>query len=119
MAKKNKTKPISPPTKTGETRLADSLTVAWMLTVTTVLMLGVMTVVFRWLSGSGEAMPALGAFADLLYLCAAICGGISLLLFPLVWKVRKSKPPWGVTVFSLVTASLPIVFLIARVGLRQ
>jgi hypothetical protein len=119
MAKKSKRRPDEQLTKTGETRVADALTVAWMLTVMTVLMLGLMTIGFRWFASARPEAPILGALADLLYLCAALCGGISLLMFPLVWKLRKTKPPWGVTLFSLAAAGLPIALLIARVGLRQ
>lgn len=119
MTKKLKRLPDERLTKTGESRVADALTVAWMLTVMTVLMLGLMTIGFRWFASSRPEAPVLGALADLLYLCAGLCGAISLLIFPLVWKLRKTKPPWGVTLFSLVAAGLPIVLLIARVGLRQ
>jgi hypothetical protein len=113
---------LSDPTinpKTGETRVADVLTVVWMLTVMQVLLFELATVGFRWYFARNPERVRLGAFADLLYLCAALGGCISLLLLPLVWRIRRTKPPLGITLFAAVVAALPIVALLLNIGMAR
>ena len=102
-------------TRTGETRMADALTVFWMITVMQVLLFLVATVGFRWYFRVHPTQMRIGAFADLLYLCAALGGCISLLLASVVWRVCRVKPPLGITLFSIVAAALPILLLLAGV----
>ena len=85
----------------------------------TVVMLGLATCGFWWFARAQPDSPLLGAFAELLYLCAGLCGCISLLLFPLVWKLRRVKPPLGITIFAVVAAALPVILLMAGIGMRQ
>lgn len=106
-------------TRTGETRVADALTVFWMITVMQVLLFELATVGFRWYFNTHPENQQIGAFSDLLYLCAALGGCISLLLLPIVWRIRRTKPPLGLTLFTVVAAALPIVTLLAGIGLRQ
>lgn len=123
MPKQHDAKPeLSDPTinpKTGETRVADMLTVAWMLTVMQVLFFELATVAFRWYFARNPEQVQLGAFSDLLYLCAALGGCISLLLLPLVWRIRRTKPPLGITLFAAVVALLPVVALLFNVGMAR
>jgi hypothetical protein len=106
-------------TRTGETRLADALTVFWMITVMQVLLFQLATVGFRWYYHRHPEQPQIGALSELLYLCAVLGGCISLLLFPLVWKLRRNKPPLGITLFATITAALPIVAMLLGIGLRK
>jgi hypothetical protein len=103
----------------GETRLADMLTICWMIAVMQVLMFEVATVAFRWYFHAHPEDKRIGAFADLLYLCAVLGGCISLLLFPIVWRVRRVKPPLPIAIFAVAIAVLPIVLLAAGVGLNR
>jgi hypothetical protein len=103
----------------GETRLADILTVCWMITVMQVLLFEVATVGFRWYFHAHPDNKQIGGLADVLYLCAALGGCVSLLLFPLVWKVRRIKPPLPITVVAVAIAILPIALLIGGVGLDR
>jgi hypothetical protein len=105
--------------ESGETRLADTLTVCWMITVMQVLLFELATVAFRWYFHVHPEDKRIGAFADLLYLCTALGGCISLILFPIVWKLRRVKPPLSIAIFAVVIASLPIGLLMAGVGLDR
>lgn len=105
--------------QTGETRLADMLTICWMITVMQVLLFEVATVAFRWYFHANPDNKQLGAFADLLYLCTVLGGCISILLLPIVWKVRRVKPPIPIVLFALAAAGLPIALLMAGVGLNR
>lgn len=105
--------------QTGETRLADMLTICWMLTVMQVLLLEVATIGFRWYYQAHPENKHAGAFADLLYLCTALAGCISILLLIAAWKVRRVKPPLPIVLFSLAAAVLPIALLMAGVGLNR
>jgi hypothetical protein len=117
---KPRKKPVSrPKIETGETRAADTLTVCWMVTVMTVVMLEFSTIGFRWYASTHPEIEPIGAFADVLYLCAALCGFFALILTPIVWKIRRVKPPLPVTLFAIGAAAIPIIFLFAGVGLRQ
>ena len=104
-------------TKTGETRLADALTVFWMITVMQVLLFELATVGFRWYYAAHPEAERLGALSDLLYLCAALGGCISLLILPLVWKLRRVKPPLGITLFAIIITALPIITMILGIGM--
>ena len=106
-------------TRSGETRMADALTVFWMITVMQVLLCELVTVAFRWYFLTHPEQQTIGALADVLYLCAALGGCISLLLLPVVWRMRRVKPPMGITVFAVVAAALPILLLLAGVGLGR
>jgi hypothetical protein len=106
-------------TRTGETRVADALTVFWMVTVMAVLLLELATVGFRWYFHLHPNNQRIGMFADLLYLCSALVGCISLLLLPVVWRLRRVKPPRSITLFALVTAALPIIMMLAGIGLQK
>jgi hypothetical protein len=117
---KPRKKTVSPPKiETGETRAVDALTVCWMVTVMTVLMLELATVGFRWYASAHPENEPIGAFADVLYLCAALCGVLSLSLAPIVWRIRRVKPPLSIMLFAIVAAALPIILLFARVGLAR
>ena len=105
-------------TRTGETRAADILTVCWMVTVMQVVFFELATVGFRWYARAHLENQTIGALADLLYLCTALGGCISLLLLPIVWKVRRIKPPVGITLFAIIAAALPIVTMLAGIGMR-
>ena len=113
--RRNKVEDVEALTRTGETRMADALTVFWMITVMQVLLFQVATVGFRWYFRAHPDQVRIGAFADLLFLCAALGGCISLLLAIVVWRVRRVKPPLGITLFSIVAAAVPILLLLAGV----
>jgi hypothetical protein len=102
-------------TRTGETRLADALTVFWMITVMQVVLFELATVGFLWYFRAHPENKTAGAFASLLYLCAALGGCVSLIVFPIVWRVRRTKPPLGITLFAIVAAALPILMMVAGV----
>ena len=98
----------------AEPRVVDAATVAWTVTVSTVVLseLGAAGAHFLGLANPGAArLPVL---RDLLLFGAAIVGLLSLVLLPVVYRLRAVKPPVGFTVFAGCAAAAPIIALAVR-----
>ena len=91
-----------------ETRAADALTVAWMMTVITTVLCGLVSAVIQ-LSIAGRAgAEAPRTFGRLLHFSAFVAAVMSLVLLGCVLKFRKQAPPASVTWFAVAAAFLVI-----------
>lgn len=97
-----------------ETRAGDATTVAWIVTVVMTLLcdLGAAAAHY-WSSGYANARGVL-MFRELLLFSGAVIGIISLMLLPVMLKVRRVPPPAGVMVFAICVAAAPLVALVLR-----
>ncbi len=107
--KKNQRKQLEPSRPLNlETRGADALTVAWMMSVITTVLCGLVGgVILVALSGRvGAETPRL--FGRLLHFSAFIAAVISLVLLAVVLKVRRHPPPASITWFAVIAAMVVI-----------
>ena len=92
----------------------DTVTVAWTVSVTGVLIADLVVVAAHlFVRYFPEAEQARWLEAIML-LSAAAMGAISLVLLAVVWRTRRVKPPRGYTVFAVMVSIAPIVVTLAR-----
>ena len=105
--KKSRSKPIPPPLRT-ETRGADALTVAWMMSVITTVLCGAVSgLILLALSGrAGAEAPRM--FARLLHFSAFVAAVLSLVLLACVLRFRQHSPPASITWFAVIAAFVVI-----------
>jgi hypothetical protein len=98
----------------GESRAAEVVTVAWMVAATTVLMcdaaVAIASVYVHW-RPAGKGMLVM---AELLLLAGAVIGVAALALAAPVYRLRRTAPPTGLTVFVVCAAAAPILALALR-----
>lgn len=98
----------------GEDRVTEFLTVAWMLSVFTTLVCELSAVAATWYLRSNPEAVSITALASTLIFAALVIGLLSLVLMAIVWKMRRVRPPSGISVFSLVVGAAPGLLLILR-----
>jgi hypothetical protein len=113
MSKKRKAKQARPAVS-SETRVADAMTVGWMLTVMTALvcqagLIGVRA--FEHYQPDIDALPVLG---ELLLLAALVFGVTSLVLAPIVLRLRRTPVPPGITIFAVAVGLTPLAVVVWR-----
>jgi hypothetical protein len=97
-----------------ETRAGDATTVAWIVTVVMTLLCDLGAVAAHyWSSGYANARGVV-MFRELLLFSGAVIGIVSLMLLPVMLKVRRVPPPTGVIVFAVCVAAAPLVALVFR-----
>lgn len=100
-----------PRTASSESRAGDAVTVAWTVTVTTLVICEVFVLsllVYVRFKPNAAGMLALVGFFQFSSLVLAV---VAVALLPVVYRVRRSRPPRAVVVFALFAASVP--FLVA------
>ncbi|MBI3836353.1 MAG: hypothetical protein HY288_00285 [Planctomycetia bacterium] len=92
-----------------ETRAAEATTIAWMLMVTTTLLCASgAAVVWLFARGHADAKQAM-VLVRLLHFSSIITAAMSLVLLPIVLKIRQEAPPPSITAFAVIVAVLPIL----------
>ena len=107
-------KKAKPPAVPPETKAADAVTVAWMLAVTCALMCEVSTGLLRAYLTFVPDGPKVALLAELLLFAALVAGIVSLLILPVVLKVRRLAPPRPVTIVSVVVGVAPLIAYLTR-----
>jgi len=112
---KPKKKPLSKPTlpDANESRGAVAVTIVWMLLALSCLAAQLVALA-TWLVARAAGIPAGRPNALILVpttlMMVALLTGIALLLItPLAYRVRKSRPPTTITVAALIIAIAPII----------
>lgn len=96
----------------AEDRRAEVVTVAWMLCVMATLLAEIVGGVVRLVStslGSVDLPQTVRAMPGLMLLSALMTGILSLILLPLAYHFRRTRPPPIVTVFSATVALVPLI----------
>jgi hypothetical protein len=108
-------KPAAPVRRySEETRAGDATTVAWIVTVVMTLLcdLGAAAAHY-WSSGYANARGIL-MYRELLLFAGVVIGLISLMLLPIMLKVRRVPPPTGVMAFAVCVTAAPMVAVLLR-----
>ena len=114
-AKKNKTKKI--PRQSAqpiESRASEALTVAWTVTLTTLLFCNLATIAAHFYILATPDAKSMKLLREMLLFASAIVGCLSLTLLPFVHRYRRIPPPKGLVVFGACLAIAPILVVVLR-----
>ena len=102
----------SVPPPSSESRAADLVTVVWMLHFVTAFACQVVGALARlaylWLANH----PLLGMLAGFMLLASLVAGTITLLLIPVVLRMRRAAPPTGILIVAIAVGLLPWMTLL-------
>lgn len=99
---------------TPETRASEAITIAWTVTVTTVLLCDIAIIAAHFYIINAPDAKRMELLRGLMLLGGSLVGLMSLMLLPVLYRVRKVPPPRGLVVFSICAALAPILAVIAR-----
>jgi hypothetical protein len=99
---------------TGETNAGDATTVAWTISVTMVLMCNIAAVAAHFYMEMYRETRGLVMLKELMLIAGALVGFLSLVLLPIMLRVRRVPPPTGVVVFAVCAAAAPILALLVH-----
>jgi hypothetical protein len=104
-------KPNGQPTSGNppESQSAEAITVAWTLATLTAAACDVGALATRLIYAAQPALVLVGAVAGVLLFSALVAGIATLVLTPLVYRVRRVSPPRAFTIFAVIVAVCPIV----------
>jgi hypothetical protein len=111
---KRKTKPRPTPAAFRETRVADAVTIGWMLSVLTTLVCQLGAVAGQLYVRANPDVVPVALMTGMLVMAAVAIGSLSLLLTVMVYRLRRVPPPTSITVLAVVIAAMPIVALLVR-----
>lgn len=118
---KRKTKPrrhakaaLSAQRHTGETSAGDATTVAWTISVTMVLLCNIGAVAAYFYMEAYRQTRGLVMLKEMLLIAGALIGFLSLVLLPIMLRIRRAPPPTGVMVFAVCAAAAPILALLIQ-----
>jgi hypothetical protein len=115
VAMRNKRKPKQArPAVASEARVADAMTVGWMLTAITALVCQAGLVAVRAVEHYQPEAAALGVLGELLLFAALVFGVISLVLAPIVLRLRRTPVPPGITIFAVAVGFTPLAIVAWR-----
>ena len=97
-----------------ESWTADATTAAWMLTVVQTLLCELGTAAARWYASAVPGATRIALLANLLLIAATVIGGVSLMLLPLMLKLRRVPPPRGILVFGVIVGAAPLLGWLVR-----
>ena len=98
----------------AESQVGETLTVAWTVSVTGVVIADLMLLSVHLLVRGHPEAQRLRMLEIILLLLAAGMAAISLALLPVVWQKRRVKPPQGYIAFAVLVAAAPIAALLVR-----
>ena len=113
MSKKRNAEPAQSPVR-GESRVADAMTVGWMLSVMTALVCQAGLVIVRAVEHYQREVEPLGVLGELLLFAALVFGVVSLVLAPIVLRLRSTSVPPGITIFAVAVGLTPVAIVIWR-----
>lgn len=112
MAKKKRSSKVashSAPSQTVESRAAEAVTVAWMMSVMMTLFCGGAAALLWLAVQNAESHPNAVLFGRLLHFSAIVTALTSLALACVALKMRRVPPPKSVTIMAMIVATLPIL----------
>lgn len=101
-AKQNSLPPV-------ESRASESLTVLWAVTVLMVLVADVLAVAAHFYLTANPEAEKVVLLKGLLLFTGSLVGAVSLIVLPILYRVRQVPPPPGLAVFGACVAAAPIL----------
>jgi len=102
------------PRKLSESTAADTVTVAWMLSVVSAFLCEIAALAAWGLLAVDPARERLAVLWEILLFAALVIGLVSLLIVPVVLKVRRVPPPRAVMWFAVAVGVVPLVAYVIR-----
>jgi len=97
-----------------ETSVAESLTVFWSVTVLMCLMANVMALLAHFFVAANPGAEKIALLKGLTQFTGALVGAASLIVLPILYRVRCVPPPPGLAVFGACVAAAPILAVVAQ-----
>ncbi len=104
----------APPRPPGESGAGEAATVAWTVSVTMVAACDLAAVAAHVYLLRNPGVRSVAVLGQLMLFGGAVIGVASLILLPVVYRVRRVPPPTGFTVFAACAAAAPLLALAAR-----
>jgi len=98
----------------AETRAGESLTLFWVVTVLTVLAANLVTVFAHFYVEANPDAEKMALLKGLLLFTGSLVGVVSLIVLPVLYRVRQVPPPLGLTAFGVCVATAPILTVIVQ-----
>jgi len=111
-SKKKRARGNSSPTL--ETRGGEALTVFWGVTVLTVMLTNLLAVAAHFYQLANPAAERIVLLKGLMLFAGALIGLVSIVILPILYRVRQSPPPRGFAVFGVCAAAAPILALLVE-----
>ena len=118
LSMKRSARRANPGAEPQEETSVEAITVAWVASVTAVLLADLVTVVANLYARSHPESKVAAPFEAVILLTACVLGTISLVMLSVVWRLSRLKPPTGFVVFAALVAAAPVAATIARLAMR-
>jgi hypothetical protein len=102
-------------TEPFETKTAETITVAWTVALTTVLLCDLGTVIAHTYVATHPLAQRMDMLGGLLLFAGALAGPMLIGLLPVLYRVRRVAPPPGLVGFSILIAAAPILALAVQI----
>jgi hypothetical protein len=103
------------PPESIETKGAETLTVAWTVSLTTVLLCDLGAVAAHTYVAFYPQASLMILLGGLLLFAGAVVGMLLIGLLPILYRVRQVAPPRGLVGFGVLIAAAPILALLIRI----
>jgi len=97
-----------------ETRASESLTVFWAVTVLMVLVTNLVAISAHFYLATNPAAENMALLKGLLLFTGSLVGSVSLVLLPILYRVRRVPPPPALAAFGACVAAAPIMAVVAQ-----
>ena len=97
-----------------ETRAGESLTVFWAVTVLMLLVTDLIAIAAHFYLTANPAAEKVALLKGLLLFTGSLVGGMSLVVLPILYRVRRVPPPPGIAAFGACVAAAPILAVIVQ-----
>lgn len=102
------------PAAPNESQSGEAATIAWTVAVTMTLACDLTAAGAHFFVDGSEWSRVVALFRDLLLFGGAAIGALTLVLIPVVYRLRRVPPPNGFTAFAVCVSLAPVIALIAR-----
>ena len=93
----------------AETRSSDALTVFWTMTVMMVLVMNLVCIFASYYVSANPDAEKMQLLKGMLLFTGCLVGGVSLIVLPILYRVRQVPPPPGLAAFGALVAAAPIL----------
>jgi hypothetical protein len=108
-------KVVPPPDREStESGAAETITIAWTVSVTSVFVADLIVIAAHLYSRSNPSAQYARVLEAIMLISAAAMGMISLALQAVAWRTRRVKPPQGYMIFAALVAAAPTIALVGR-----
>ncbi len=97
-----------------ETRASEAITVAWTVTITMTLLCDLVIIAAHFYLTTYPEATQIELLRGLMLLGGSLVGIMSLIILPILYRVRKFPPPRGLVIFGICVAIAPLAAILAR-----